>query len=115
MAKTSNTSEQFILRLPDGMRDRIKKEADKNGRSMNAEFVARLELSFNKKPEKFFGANALSIADRLEPAPAELSSTWPGRAELLEILEKLEELKKGQTALKKAIIGEAAIKWRGEK
>lgn len=36
-----------MLRLPDGMRDKIKMEADSNGRSMNAEIVERLERSFD--------------------------------------------------------------------
>lgn len=39
-------SDKFQLRLPDGMRDRIKIAAEVNGRSMNAEIVNRLELSF---------------------------------------------------------------------
>lgn len=33
---------QLKLRLPDGLRDRIKADAERNGRSMNAEIVARL-------------------------------------------------------------------------
>jgi hypothetical protein len=39
-------SDQFNLRLPDGMRDRLKAEAEANKRSMNAEIVARIEDSF---------------------------------------------------------------------
>jgi plasmid stability protein len=39
-------SDQFPLRLPDGMRERLKEEAAKHGRSMNAEINDRLELSF---------------------------------------------------------------------
>ncbi|WP_202034438.1 Arc family DNA-binding protein [Rhizobium rhizogenes] len=35
-----------MIRLPDGMRDRLKAEADESGRSMNAEIVSRLEESF---------------------------------------------------------------------
>lgn len=38
--------DKFMLRLPDGMRDRIKDAAEKNNRSMNAEIVSRLENSF---------------------------------------------------------------------
>jgi hypothetical protein len=46
MAKPTNRdSDKFMLRLPDGMRDRIKEEADLAGRSMNAEIV--LALSFH--------------------------------------------------------------------
>ena len=43
MAKTSNASDKFIVRLPDGMRDELKAAAVANGRTMNAEIVARLE------------------------------------------------------------------------
>ena len=39
--------DQYMLRLPDGMRDRIKEAAASNNRSMNAEIVARLEASFS--------------------------------------------------------------------
>jgi uncharacterized protein Yka (UPF0111/DUF47 family) len=35
--------DKFIVRLPDGMRERIAHEAKVNGRSMNAEIVERLE------------------------------------------------------------------------
>jgi hypothetical protein len=38
--------EKFIVRLPEGMRDAIGIAARKNGRSMNAEIVARLSKSF---------------------------------------------------------------------
>lgn len=43
MAKTTNASDKFIIRLPDGMRDRIKTDAEQHGRTMNAEIIARLE------------------------------------------------------------------------
>lgn len=36
-------SDQVKLRLPDGMRDELKEAAKVNGRSMNAEIIARLE------------------------------------------------------------------------
>lgn len=40
--KVSRDSDKVIVRLPDGMRDRIKDTAEQNGRSMNAEIVATL-------------------------------------------------------------------------
>jgi plasmid stability protein len=40
---TTRESDRFMLRLPDGMRDRIKAAAEANTRSMNAEIVYRLE------------------------------------------------------------------------
>lgn len=48
MKKTypSDEQERFLVRLPQGMRDRIAEVAKANNRSMNAEIVARLERSF---------------------------------------------------------------------
>lgn len=43
----SELQERFIVRLPDGMRDRIAEAASLNGRSMNAEIVSRLEMTFD--------------------------------------------------------------------
>ncbi len=43
--KAGRGSDQFPLRLPDGMRDAIKAAADISGRSMNVEIVSRLEAS----------------------------------------------------------------------
>jgi hypothetical protein len=45
----SDKQDQFMLRLPDGLRDRIKTEAEKNKRSMNAEVVATLEQKYPPK------------------------------------------------------------------
>jgi hypothetical protein len=45
----SQTQDKFVLRLPDGMRDRIKHVAENNNRSMNAEIVATLK---EKYPER---------------------------------------------------------------
>ncbi len=39
-------NDQYMLRLPDGMRDRIKAAAAENNRSMNAEIVATLESAY---------------------------------------------------------------------
>lgn len=41
----SRSLDKVIVRLPDGMRDRIREAAEKNNRSMNAEIVSRLEAS----------------------------------------------------------------------
>lgn len=42
----SQKLDQYMLRLPDGMRDRIKAVAEANNRSMNAEIVATLEEKY---------------------------------------------------------------------
>lgn len=50
----SQAQDKFVLRLPDGMRDRIKAAAEAANRSMNAEIVATLE-------EKYPGLPALTV------------------------------------------------------
>lgn len=47
--KVGRGSDQFVVRLPDGMREKISADAKANGRSMNAEIVARIS---NSAPEK---------------------------------------------------------------
>lgn len=44
----SDNVDKLLLRFPPGMRDRLKAIADANGRSMNAEIIYRLELSFER-------------------------------------------------------------------
>lgn len=43
----SRHADKYVVRLPDGMRDRIREASEANGRSMNAEIVARLQASFD--------------------------------------------------------------------
>ncbi|MFC0200830.1 Arc family DNA-binding protein [Paracoccus rhizosphaerae] len=43
---TNRESDRFMLRLPDGMRDIIRREAEQNNRSMNAEIVATLQSHY---------------------------------------------------------------------
>lgn len=50
MAVVGRGAEQYTVRFPDGLRDQIKAAAEANGRSMNAEIVARLEASFQPEP-----------------------------------------------------------------
>lgn len=42
----SETADRFIVRFPGGMRDRIREAAEKSGRSMNAEIIHRLGMTF---------------------------------------------------------------------
>lgn len=43
----SRDQSKFVVRLPEGMRDRIAEAARQNNRSMNSEIVHRLESSFS--------------------------------------------------------------------
>lgn len=51
---TGRDSDKIMLRVPDGMRDRIATAAKINNRSMNAEIVSRLQASFEieQDPER---------------------------------------------------------------
>jgi hypothetical protein len=42
----SRKMDQFVVRFPDGMRERIRAAAEANNRSMNAEIVATLEEKY---------------------------------------------------------------------
>lgn len=71
--------DQFQVRLPEGMRDRIKADADANGRSMNAEVVARLE-----KPAEVIGMETVmdglyAIARRLDRIEAQIAAPSDAR------------------------------------
>lgn len=46
----SRHADKYIVRFPDGMRDRLKEAAHANGRSMNAEIIARIQLTFDQDP-----------------------------------------------------------------
>lgn len=44
--QNAQNQDKFIVRLPDGLRDRIRLAAESNHRSMNAEVVALLEENY---------------------------------------------------------------------
>jgi hypothetical protein len=48
MPHTTRFSDKFLVRLPDGMRDRLAEAARANRRSMTAEVNHRLQASFDK-------------------------------------------------------------------
>jgi Arc-like DNA binding dprotein len=50
-AFASRRLDKFVIRLPEGMRDKIDLAARANKRSMNAEIVQRLETSFSSSDE----------------------------------------------------------------
>ncbi|MCS4089123.1 Arc family DNA-binding protein [Rhizobium sp. BK176] len=43
----SNKADQYVVRFPTGMRDKLKVDAAANGRSLNSEILVRLERSLN--------------------------------------------------------------------
>lgn len=83
----SDKQDQFMIRLPDGMRDRISESANRNGRSMNAEIVQALEQFFPSEPpiEEIFDKVHLAIE------MAETADSLPYRRALVEALDQLSE------------------------
>lgn len=60
----SQVAEKYVVRFPEGMRDRIAEAAKANNRSMNSEIVARLEESFS--PPANNDANTLFALAQLQ-------------------------------------------------
>ena len=60
-------SDQFVLRMPDGMRDKIALAAKARGRSMNSELVDRLEKSMDDSDNVRDLENIVAdLSDRIE-------------------------------------------------
>ncbi len=59
-------NDKFMLRLPDGMRDKIKASAELNGRSMNGEIVDRLEETFRQDDWIFPGLDYQDVIAMFE-------------------------------------------------
>ncbi|THK35625.1 Arc family DNA-binding protein [Ensifer sp. MPMI2T] len=88
MAKAGRGSDQYMLRLPDGLRDRIKAYAERVGTSINTEIVRVLEREF---PEQWTADN------RLEELGKMLSILNAGTEDprLDEFIQKVEETVEG--------------------
>lgn len=88
MAKTGRSSDQFMLRLPEDLRDRIRSIAERNGRSMNAEIVLRLERSISFEDEYGSIENAFKEVwgdiDEIKDALEKLSDKMEGSRDLFD-------------------------------
>lgn len=113
----SRTADQFVVRLPDGMRDRIAQAAKANNRSMNAEIVARLRTSFEPSP-----ALTARESPRLGSGwPSDLAEGGATRAEMsasaavwmqIRALERKRSLLEAQVALHREAIEKAHQAYR---
>lgn len=97
----SQNQDKFIVRLPDGMRERISVAADAAGCSMNAEIVSRLQDSFDTTEETIVWHRMIELK-RLNRELARLHS-------------EIEDLKKSATgdAAKIASL-QQEIAWRAD-
>lgn len=60
----SRTAEKFVLRMPDGMREKIAEIARENHRSSNSEIIARLEQSMGEPQAPDINSGELSMQER---------------------------------------------------
>lgn len=84
---TIQPQDKYVLRLPDGMRERIKKAAERSGRSMNAEIILALEHYFPPEP------SLEDVIERVHSAidQAKITGGLPYRQVLIDALESLSE------------------------
>ncbi len=64
--ETRTLKEQFMLRMPEGMRDRIKAAADANNRSMNSEILSLLEERYPEPlPGEHLEEHLINLAEAI--------------------------------------------------
>lgn len=94
--KTDRTSDQFVMRMPDGMRPHLAEIAQANGRSMNAEVIHRLTQSLQETdpmPQASEGtskSNAMTVrlSDEARARLEKLSQRGPYRISMTSIIER---------------------------
>lgn len=83
-ATNSRTADKFVVRLPDGMRERVAEVARTNHRSMNSEIIDRLEQSL--------------LNSRFEPVQNESVDTEGLKSELSRAYRIIDRLLQNSTA-----------------
>ena len=70
---SSRTADKFVVRLPDGMRERINEVAKLHHRSMNSEIISRLERTLLEEvgaaPENTLASQAQDLVRALDIQP----------------------------------------------
>jgi hypothetical protein len=94
-ARSAQEAEKFILRMPDGMRDRIAAAAKANNRSMNAECIARLDGSFETLPP------SASVSQAIEEITQHAGKVLAVRDDHIHLLDNF--LRRSVKALGKAV------------
>lgn len=90
--------DKFIVRLPDGMRERIKALADANKRSMNAEVLQALDMylayeeglaDIEKAREGMWENNEYHAPDQGEKSWREIPATKGDVDDLMQLIQRL--------------------------
>jgi hypothetical protein len=88
----SRSAEKYIVRFPDGMRERVTESAKKNERTINAEIIFRLNASFAQEMSERERAFYRTIVEQQGSTISDLttvintlttSDDWTGMKELL--------------------------------
>jgi hypothetical protein len=73
----TQSQDKYVVRLPDGMRDEIAEAAKANGRSMNAEIIARIAGNTERLRDEFAMAALTGLCgNSVGPYQASASSGW---------------------------------------
>ncbi|WP_075289895.1 Arc family DNA-binding protein [Pararhizobium arenae] len=108
--KTLQPQDKYVVRFPDGMRDQIKAEAEKSGRSMNGEIIHRLAATL-----KIHVAFAEQAAWEF---PEELTfhllneASWNNRSFKEEVIERLQNSLHSHAKVENRIYDLEKEKWR---
>jgi len=86
----SEEQDRFMVRLPNGMRDDLKRVSEANKRTMNAEIVARLEASLNSEEDRLFTTGGVRPAIPMPDYEKRLSSL---EAAVLGVLDEMEKFR----------------------
>jgi hypothetical protein len=89
---SAKKQDQFIVRFPDGMRDKIKESAEQNNRSMNAEIIAALDEWITKPNAD--DAQLEKLRTMARDMNAERQVVNHRLAEILDKISSLESVKK---------------------
>jgi hypothetical protein len=88
-AKSGDDRDQYLMRFPEGMRQALTALADENGRSINAEIVAALEVHLRRKDR----------LSSLEIRMNSLESAWHRfQLQIIEIFSKAERERDSRTS-----------------
>ena len=91
MAERQNRTreDQYMLRLPDGMRDMLKQSAKTNGRSINAEIIHRIETWRNPSVSSLGAARICVDTSEVEGALAIVTQLGEAAESVAEACAKL--------------------------
>lgn len=96
MSESKQNRDQFILRMPDGMRDRIKAVAFEGGRSMNAEIIRTLRRTYPSQLDTEMRVISDRIHDIHDMLGDEISNLGKGAEPESVIRERMRKLRAEQ-------------------